>query len=72
MFRHDALTRRAPEAWPDGLCRFRPGPENATGNWVKVTQRVPVWVSIIKQKQYPLRLGTSATVTINTTGLKST
>ncbi len=47
-------------------------PENATGNWVKVTQRVPVWVSIIKQKQYPLRLGTSATVTIDTTGLKST
>ena len=40
--------------------------ENATGNWVKVTQRFPVWVSIKDNKKFPLRIGASATVTINT------
>lgn len=41
-------------------------PQNATGNWVKVTQRVPVRVQIIKpDPQYSLRLGTSAKVTID-------
>jgi membrane fusion protein, multidrug efflux system len=42
-------------------------PENATGNWVKVTQRLPVWVSIEPKKNYPFRLGASATVSIDTT-----
>ncbi len=42
-------------------------PENATGNWVKVTQRLPVWVSIEPKKDYPFRLGASAVVTIDTT-----
>jgi membrane fusion protein (multidrug efflux system) len=42
-------------------------PENATGNWVKVTQRVPVRVLITDADQaHPLRVGTSATVTIDT------
>ena len=41
--------------------------ENASGNWVKVTQRFPVWVSIENSKPYPLRIGASATVKINTT-----
>ena len=41
-------------------------PQNATGNWVKVTQRVPVRVRILHPDfQYPLRIGTSATVTIH-------
>ena len=41
-------------------------PQNATGNWVKVTQRVPVRIQIMKpDPQYPLRLGTSAKVTID-------
>lgn len=41
--------------------------ENATGNWVKVTQRFPVKISIEHSKHdAPLRLGASATVTINT------
>ncbi|HAT1880056.1 TPA: HlyD family secretion protein [Legionella pneumophila] len=41
-------------------------PQNATGNWVKVTQRVPVRIQITKpDSQYPLRLGTSAKVTID-------
>lgn len=41
-------------------------PQNATGNWVKVTQRVPVRIQIMKpDSQYPLRLGTSAKVTID-------
>ncbi|WP_414040294.1 efflux RND transporter periplasmic adaptor subunit [Acidithiobacillus sp. M4-SHS-6] len=44
-------------------------PENATGNWVKVTQRVPVRVMITNpDPKLPLHIGTSATVTINTGG----
>jgi membrane fusion protein (multidrug efflux system) len=42
-------------------------PENATGNWVKVTQRFPVKIIIKTSKAYPLRVGASATVTVNTT-----
>jgi membrane fusion protein, multidrug efflux system len=44
-------------------------PENATGNWVKVTQRFPVRVHITSapNPDKPLRLGASATVTIDTT-----
>ena len=41
-------------------------PQNATGNWVKVTQRVPVRIHILNPNgRYPLRIGTSATVTIH-------
>ncbi|MGE0387471.1 MAG: HlyD family efflux transporter periplasmic adaptor subunit [Gammaproteobacteria bacterium] len=41
-------------------------PQNATGNWVKVTQRVPVRVRILKpDPRLPLRIGTTATVTID-------
>ncbi|HET7549282.1 MAG TPA: HlyD family secretion protein [Usitatibacter sp.] len=40
-------------------------PQNATGNWVKVTQRVPVRVRITDpDPQHPLRIGTSATVKV--------
>ncbi len=43
-------------------------PQNANGNWVKVAQRVPVRVRIEDNDQaYPLRVGTSATVDIDTT-----
>jgi membrane fusion protein (multidrug efflux system) len=43
-------------------------PENASGNWVKVTQRFPVkiWVDIDDHTP-PLRAGASADVTIDTT-----
>ncbi|HEU4618459.1 MAG TPA: HlyD family secretion protein [Gammaproteobacteria bacterium] len=42
-------------------------PQNATGNWVKVTQRVPVRVHIIDpDPKYPLRIGTSARVEVRT------
>ena len=42
-------------------------PENATGNWVKVTQRFTVKVVFVNPPpQYPLRVGASSTVTINT------
>ncbi|WP_455384935.1 efflux RND transporter periplasmic adaptor subunit [Acidihalobacter prosperus] len=42
-------------------------PENATGNWVKVTQRVPVRIEILDPSpKYPLRVGTSAEVSIDT------
>ena len=44
-------------------------PENATGNWVKVTQRFPVRIRIASEPNpdKPLRSGSSATVTIDTT-----
>jgi membrane fusion protein (multidrug efflux system) len=43
-------------------------PQNATGNWVKVTQRIPVKIRIQDPSAlYPLRIGASATVTINIT-----
>lgn len=41
-------------------------PENATGNWVKVTQRFPVRVRITDppDPDYPLRVGASSEVTV--------
>ncbi|MBN2689560.1 MAG: HlyD family secretion protein [Gammaproteobacteria bacterium] len=40
-------------------------PEDATGNWIKVTQRFPVKILIENNKQnYPLRVGASCTVNI--------
>ena len=44
-------------------------PENATGNWVKVTQRFPVRIRISNPQasERPLRVGASAAVTIDTT-----
>jgi len=42
-------------------------PENATGNWVKVTQRVPVRILVVDGRaDYPLRVQTSTEVTIDT------
>jgi membrane fusion protein (multidrug efflux system) len=42
-------------------------PQNATGNWVKVTQRVPVRLKIEQSGQMPqLRAGMTATVEIDT------
>lgn len=42
-------------------------PENATGNWVKVVQRLPLRISIEdNNNQTPLRAGLSVTVTIDT------
>lgn len=42
-------------------------PENATGNWVKVPQRFPVSITIeTDAKEPPLRVGASATVTVDT------
>ncbi len=42
-------------------------PENATGNWVKVTQRVPVRLVFDQRPDVPLEAGLSATVTVDTT-----
>lgn len=48
-------------------------PENATGNWVKVTQRFPIKVVITNpDPNYPLRVGASSTVTIDTEKFIST
>lgn len=44
--------------------------QNATGNWVKVTQRFPVRIALTSVPQDPakqLRAGASATVTVDTT-----
>ena len=42
-------------------------PQNATGNWVKVVQRLPVRLAVeIEDGKPPLRMGMSATVTIDT------
>jgi membrane fusion protein (multidrug efflux system) len=47
-------------------------PENATGNWIKVVQRIPVRVILDSPPppQYPLRVGASLQVTINTKNKK--
>ncbi|HVC02454.1 MAG TPA: HlyD family efflux transporter periplasmic adaptor subunit [Steroidobacteraceae bacterium] len=44
-------------------------PQNASGNWIKVVQRVPVRVSIddADLAKHPLRIGLSATVNVDTT-----
>ncbi|HEX7649974.1 MAG TPA: HlyD family secretion protein [Noviherbaspirillum sp.] len=40
-------------------------PQNATGNWVKVTQRVPVRVRVTNpDPRHPLRIGTTANVEV--------
>lgn len=40
--------------------------ENATGNWVKVTQRFTVRVKVENESSFPLRVGASSHVTIDT------
>jgi membrane fusion protein (multidrug efflux system) len=42
--------------------------QNATGNWIKVTQRLPVRIELepAELQRYPLRLGMSMRVTIDT------
>ncbi|MEO7207547.1 MAG: HlyD family efflux transporter periplasmic adaptor subunit [Steroidobacteraceae bacterium] len=44
-------------------------PQNASGNWIKVVQRVPVRIVIDENDliKSPLRVGLSATVTVDTT-----
>lgn len=43
-------------------------PQNATGNWIKIVQRLPVRIEIPLEQieKYPLRLGLSLEVTIDT------
>jgi len=43
-------------------------PQNATGNWIKVVQRVPVTIDLDRPlpPEYPLRVGLSLTVTVDT------
>ncbi len=42
-------------------------PQNATGNWIKIVQRVPVRIALESHEieRYPLRLGLSTEVTID-------
>jgi membrane fusion protein (multidrug efflux system) len=44
-------------------------PQNASGNWIKVVQRVPVRIQIDETdlRKWPLRVGLSTTVTVDTT-----
>ncbi|GAB6041544.1 efflux RND transporter periplasmic adaptor subunit [Endothiovibrio diazotrophicus] len=47
-------------------------PQNASGNWVKVTQRVPVRIRLeAPDPAFPLRVGTSTEVTVDTTVKKA-
>ena len=43
-------------------------PQNATGNWIKIVQRLPVRVNFEPEQlhRYPLRIGLSMTVTVDT------
>jgi membrane fusion protein (multidrug efflux system) len=43
-------------------------PQNATGNWIKVVQRLPVRIAIDagQLKKFPLRVGLSTIVEVNT------
>lgn len=47
-------------------------PQNATGNWIKIVQRLPVRIAINEDqlKKYPLRIGLSVTVTVDTSNRK--
>jgi len=42
--------------------------QNATGNWIKVVQRVPVRIALDRDEvaSHPLRVGLSMTATIDT------
>jgi membrane fusion protein (multidrug efflux system) len=41
-------------------------PQNATGNWVKIAQRVPVRIKLAPTNaEHPLRIGATATVSVN-------
>lgn len=40
--------------------------QNATGNWVKITQRFPVRIKLKDDPKFPLRVGASAKVTVDT------
>jgi membrane fusion protein, multidrug efflux system len=48
-------------------------PQNATGNWVKVTQRFPVRIELdpVKSSAMQLRVGASVTATVDTSGLET-
>lgn len=47
-------------------------PQNATGNWIKIVQRLPIRIVMDPKEieKYPLQLGLSMRVTIYTRGLK--
>ncbi len=50
-------------------------PQNATGNWVKVTQRFPVRIKLDGRPDDPalqLRIGASVTATIDTSAMDKT
>jgi membrane fusion protein, multidrug efflux system len=42
--------------------------QNASGNWIKVVQRVPVRITLVKEEldKYPLRIGLSTDVKVDT------
>jgi membrane fusion protein, multidrug efflux system len=46
-------------------------PQNATGNWIKIVQRLPVRISLDPKvvKQFPIRIGISAEVDVDVTNL---
>ncbi len=47
-------------------------PQNATGNWIKIVQRIPVRISLKKEEleKYPLHIGSSMTAIVDTHSIK--
>ena len=46
--------------------------QNTTGNWVKVTQRIPVRIRMLEQDpKFPFRLGASVTASVDTDSLST-
>jgi membrane fusion protein (multidrug efflux system) len=40
-------------------------PQNATGNWVKIAQRIPVRIKFAQtDAEHPLRIGATATISV--------
>lgn len=67
LFRYLPLRLRVGHARP-----ARRGPvsvQNATGNWIKVVQRLPVRIELDEKQlaEHPLRIGLSTLVEVNTT-----
>jgi membrane fusion protein (multidrug efflux system) len=47
-------------------------PQNTTGNWVKVTQRIPVRIRMLEQDpEFPFRLGASVAASVDTESPKT-
>ncbi|GEM_PF-829747 len=70
MYRHTYIGKTQSISYASGNTFSLLPAENASGNWVKVAQYFTVRVQLKNNPQYPLRVGASAEVKINTLGGK--